>query len=97
MTEAAAGEIEGVEEVDAIVVREPAPVPVQRASSSLATRPAALATTSFVAGVATAALVVHRRSRKASKRLARSSGARRALGIAGSRSFLVDVHLLNRD
>jgi hypothetical protein len=62
---------------------------------------AAVAVTGFVAGAATLALMHRRRSRRA---LGRSPRRRRGLGrgrgetitVAGTRSFLVDVHLLNR-
>ena len=79
--------------------------PVQEQGSALALRTpaqaAVVALTGFVAGAATLALVHRRRSRRA---LARPAGRRRALGrkrgevisVAGTRSFLVDVHLLNR-
>jgi hypothetical protein len=65
-------------------------------STSLpAVQAAAVAATSFVAGAATVALVRRHTARK----LARSRGPRRALDalpIVGSRSFLVDVHLLSK-
>ena len=80
--------------------------PVQERSTALALRtPAAqaavVAVTSFVAGAATLALVHRRRTRRA---LSGPSRRRRGLGrkrgevisVAGTRSFLVDVHLLNR-
>jgi hypothetical protein len=65
------------------------------------TQAAVVAVTGFVAGAATLALVHRRRTRRA---LTRSAGRRRTLGrkrgevisVAGTRSFLVDVHLLNR-
>jgi hypothetical protein len=73
--------------------------PVERASpASLPTvQAAAVAATGFVAGAATVALV----RRRATRKLARSgrSGPRRAvemLPIAGTRSFLVDVHLIGK-
>ena len=56
---------------------------------------AAMAATGFVAGAATLALVRRRSARK----LARSRGARRAvemLPIVGSRTFVVDVHLVGK-
>ena len=60
-----------------------------------AVQAAAVAATGFVAGAATLALVRRRTARK----LARSRGPRRALDalpIVGSRSFLVDVHLIGK-
>ena len=59
----------------------PAPLPVVRRGLAPATVGAAVAATGFAAGVATAAVVHRRRSRR--RRVA-------------SRSFLVDVHLLDR-
>jgi hypothetical protein len=64
------------------------------ASSSLpAVQAAAVAATGFVAGAATLALV----RRHSARKLARTRQSRRALDtlpIVGSRSFLVDVHLI---
>jgi hypothetical protein len=60
-----------------------------------AVQAAAVAATGFVAGAATLALVRRHTARK----LARSRGPRRALEalpIIGSRSFLVDVHLIGK-
>lgn len=63
-------------------------------SSSLpAVQAAAVAATGFVAGAATLALV----RRHSARKLARTRQPRRALDtlpIVGSRSFLVDVHLI---
>lgn len=75
-------------EVRAIQTRSPVSLP--------AVQTAAVAATSFVAGAATLALVRRHTARK----LAKSRAPRRALDalpIVGSRSFLVDVHLLARD
>jgi hypothetical protein len=61
-----------------------------------AVQAAAVAATGFVAGAATVALV----RRHGARKLARSRSPRRALDalpIVGSRSFLVDVHLIARD
>lgn len=72
-------------EVRAVQRHSPASLPTVQA--------AAVAATSFVAGAATLALV----RRHSARKLARSRGPRRALDalpIIGSRSFLVDVHLL---
>jgi hypothetical protein len=65
----------------------PSPLPVVQA--------AAVAATGFVAGAATLALVKRRNARK----LARSRSGRRAvqmLPIVGSRTFVVDVHLIGK-
>jgi hypothetical protein len=75
-------------EVRAIQSHSPAALPAVQA--------AAVAATGFVAGAATLALV----RRHSARRLARRSPPRRALDalpIVGSRSFLVDVHLIARD
>jgi hypothetical protein len=75
-------------EVRAIQPHLPASLPAVQA--------AAVAATGFVAGAATLALVRRHTARK----LARTRGPRRALDtlpIVGSRSFLVDVHLLARE
>ncbi|HEY5143432.1 MAG TPA: hypothetical protein VII98_08030 [Solirubrobacteraceae bacterium] len=90
-------QIEDIEEVDGVVVRDAPPLPAQRTAAQLAASPAALATTSFVAGIATAAIIAHRRAGRGSRRLAKKTGRARGLDITASRSFLVDVHLLNRD
>jgi hypothetical protein len=85
-------------------VRALDPVPEHSTALTLRTpaaQAAVVALTSFVAGAATLALVHRRRNRRA---LGRPGGRRRALGrkrgevisVAGTRSFLVDVHLLNR-
>jgi hypothetical protein len=87
----------GVETVDGLPVLaevrtiervSPTPLPAVQA--------AAAAATGFVAGAATLALVRRRTARK----LARArSGPRRAvdmLPIVGSRTFLVDVHLIGK-
>jgi hypothetical protein len=74
-------------EVRAVESHSPASLPAVQA--------AAVAATGFVAGAATLALV----RRHSARKVARSRGPRRALDalpIVGSRSFLVDVHLLSK-
>jgi len=74
-------------EVRAVERAAPAQLPVIQA--------AAVAATGFVAGAATLALVKRRSARK----LARGRGSRRAvqmLPIVGSRTFVVDVHLVGK-
>ena len=73
-----------------------------QAVEPLAARPAvqaaAVAATGFVAGAATVAVIRRRGARKALRRRKRST--RRGgemLEIVSSRSFLVDVHLVNRE
>jgi hypothetical protein len=82
--------VEGVAVLSDVRAIEPAP------SSALPVLPAvqaaAVAATGFVAGAATLALM----RRHATRKLARS-GLRRgvdALPIAGTRSFLIDIHLI---
>lgn len=66
------------------------------AAASPAVQAAAAAATGFVAGAATLALVRRRGSRRAGRRaLARRSGD--TPGIAGTRTFLIDVHMLRPD
>jgi hypothetical protein len=84
------------ETVDAVpVLAEARPLAASGSSLTLpAVQAAAVAATGFVAGAATVALVRRRTARK----LARTRNVRgRALDmlpIVGSRTFLVDVHLL---
>ena len=62
-----------------------------------AVQAAAMAATGFVAGAATLAVMNRRRTRKAARR--QRGLARRAsevLPVIGSRTFLVDVHLLGK-
>jgi hypothetical protein len=77
-----------VAEVRAIERASPASLPAVQA--------AAAAATGFVAGAATVALVRRRAARKTARN---GKGARRAvdlLPIVGSRSFLVDVHVIGK-
>jgi hypothetical protein len=80
-----------VEEVDAVpVLSEPGVLEPRRpAGQAVVRQAAAVAATSFVAGVATVAIARAHKVRRARRR------TRRALGpVVASRSFLVDVHLL---
>ena len=82
--------VEGVPvlaEVHAVQAQSPAALPAVQA--------AAVAATGFVAGAATLALV----RRHSARKIARTRQPRRALDalpIVGSRSFLVDVHLIGK-
>ena len=58
----------------------------------VAAQAAAVAATTFVAGAGLAAVVRGRKSRRAARRFGRG---RKDLPIVASRSFLVDVHLLD--
>jgi hypothetical protein len=90
----AAREPEGIEEVDAVPV--PAGVVESRAlerrpvgGALVVKQAAAVAATSFAAGIATVAAVRAGRAVRARRK------ARRQLGpVVATRSFLVDVHLL---
>jgi hypothetical protein len=80
-----------VEEVDAVAVLSDAgPLEPRRPAGQVVVRQAAaVAATSFAAGVATVALARAHRVRRARRR------ARRTMApVVASRSFLVDVHLL---
>jgi hypothetical protein len=82
-----------VEEVDALPVLDEAnsAAPLERTrppGQVVARQAAAVAATSFAAGVATVAVVRARKIRRARRR------ARAVAPIVASRSFLVDVHLL---
>jgi hypothetical protein len=75
--------------------------PLAQVSESFIPAPAVAATGGFLAGIATLVLVrILRRSvRRGPRRgvsLRRSKRGERSLEIAGSRSFLVDVHMLKR-
>jgi len=74
--------------------------PIERAGDLPLSAPAVAATGGFLAGIATLVLVrVLRRSAHRPRRgvgIRRSKRGDRALEIAGSRSFLVDVHILKR-
>lgn len=77
----------------------PTPAPLSRAGAIVAANPAAVqaaavAVTGFAAGAVTVAAVRRRRLRKVTKA---NRKRRKAFGeIRASRSFLVDVHLLDR-
>ncbi|MFL5886545.1 MAG: hypothetical protein ACJ77M_15845 [Thermoleophilaceae bacterium] len=70
--------------------------PIERPALAALPAPIVAATGGFLAGVATFVLLrVLRRPRRAALRLPGRKRANR-LEIAGSRSFLVDVHVLKR-
>lgn len=80
------------EEVDAVVVNEARQLPLRRSPAELAATQAVVVGGSFVAGAVVCAVVSRRRSSKAARRRKRSGQST----IAASRSFLVDVHMLQR-
>jgi hypothetical protein len=84
---------EDAPEVDALpVLAEPARIESPRPAAPVARQAAVVAATSFAAGVATIAVV---RSHPL-RRLGRRRRRRRELGrVVASRTFLVDVHLLD--
>jgi hypothetical protein len=86
-------ELQAEETVDGVaVLAEARPVAVTHGPLP-AVQAAAVAATGFVAGAATLALV----RRHSARKVARRSAPRRAvdmLPIVGSRTFIVDVHLL---
>ena len=74
----------------------------QRPAGALApaAQAAAVAGASFVAGVATVAAIKHARNRPPISRRQRRKAAKRGaqlVEVVSTRSFLVDVHLLNRE
>jgi|GraSoiStandDraft_4_1057263.scaffolds.fasta_scaffold2081472_2 hypothetical protein len=89
-----------VEVVDGLpVLAEPAPVPAPRAATEVAVQAAAVAGASFVAGAGMVALLKSRKARRSALKLARGGRLRRRKGrleVVGTRSFLVDVHLIER-
>jgi hypothetical protein len=104
-----AADADDAEVVDALPVPEGAPsreVPAPAAgglrgsrglvvAGPVAVQAAAVAVTGFAAGAATVAVVRRHRARKQVRSRRKD---RKALGeVRASRSFLVDIHLLNRD
>jgi hypothetical protein len=94
---------DGTEEtVDGEPVLDEAPgplSPVAASATSLASvaspavQAVAAAATGFVAGAATLAIARRRESRRSTRAVVRRRGAD-ALAIVGTRSFLIDVHML---
>ncbi len=84
-----------VEAVDAVLVSGARPLPAPRSAAQAARTQAVVVAGSFAVGAATAVVVAHRRARRASTKAVRRRRAQ-GLDVAASRSFLVDVHLLNR-
>ena len=90
-------ESEAFEEVDAVpVLAEEARVPVPQVTAAagvvVAKQAAAVAATSFAAGVVTVAAVRAGRSVRARRKARRR--ARQMAPVLATRSFLIDVHLL---
>jgi hypothetical protein len=90
----AAREPEAIEEVDAVPVLAGEVRPLESrpaAGAAVAKQAAAVAATSFAAGIATVAAVRVGRNVRARRRASR---ARRLPPVLATRSFLVDVHVL---
>ena len=85
---------DGVEEVDGLpVLAEPRVI--EPAAPLVTPVAAAVAATGFVAGMATVAVVRRRKARKQVKKgLLRRGGRGELMNVVGTRSFLVDLHLL---
>jgi hypothetical protein len=85
------------EVVDGVpVLAEPAPVPAPRPASEIAVQAATVAGASFVAGAGVVALLRSRRARKTAMRLASGRRRKGRIDVVGTRSFLVDVHFVER-
>jgi hypothetical protein len=86
------------EVVDATpVLHDPGSVPVARtAGGEIAVQAAAVAGASFVAGAGIIALLRSRRARKNALRLLRGRRKNGRIEVLGTRSFLVDVHFVDR-
>jgi hypothetical protein len=92
------GELIGVEEtVDGVpVLAEVRAVEAAPSPSLPAVQTAAAVATGFVAGAATLVLVRRHSARKLARARVGSRRGGEGLSIVGSRSFLVDVHLISK-
>jgi len=79
------------------IEQEPVAGELVRPIASPAVQAAAVAATGFVAGAATVALARRRAARRAAapSRRGRRKGGTDLIDVVASRSFLVDIHLLN--
>lgn len=84
-------DVEHIETAE-VVASEPRPVVPAKPVGTVVKQAAAVGATTFVAGAGLAALLRGRSSRKAARRFRRG---RRDLPVVATRSFLVDVHLLD--
>ena len=75
-----------------VVASEPRVVEVARPAGQVVTQAAAVAATTFVAGAGLAAVLRGRRSRGG---ILRPRRRRNDLSVLATRSFLVDVHMLD--
>ena len=84
---------EPIETVPAeVVAAEPRPLAPAKPAGQVVRQAAAVGATTFVAGAGIAALLKGRSSRKAMRGFGRG---RKGLPVVATRSFLVDVHLLD--
>ena len=91
----AENELDGIEEVDAVPVLADEARALQRtepAGAVVVKQAAAVAATSFAAGVVTVAAVRGARAVRARRRSRRKGG--QIAPVLATRSFLIDVHLL---
>ena len=91
----AENELDGIEEVDAVPVLADEARALQRsepAGAVVVKQAAAVAATSFAAGVVTVAAVRGARAVRARRRSRRKGG--QLAPVLATRSFLIDVHLL---
>ncbi len=86
---------ETVDGVPVLVAEVRALEPARRALP--ATRAAAVAATGFVAGAATVVAIHRRATRKPAGGSRRRKRGGEALNVVGTRSFLLDLHLLGRE
>ena len=78
------------------VLATPRPIEPSRPTSLPTVQAAAAAATGFVAGAATLALVRRHGARKAARARLATRRSTNGLPIVGTKSFLVDVHLIAR-
>ncbi len=80
------------EEPGELVATEARPIEAAKPAGQVVAQAATVAATTFVAGAGLAAVLKGRRGRRAARRYGRG---RKDLPIVATRSFLVDVHLLD--
>ena len=79
-------------EAGELIATEARPIEPAKPAGQIVAQAATVAATTFVAGAGLAAVLKGRRGRKAARRWRRG---RRDLPIVATRSFLVDVHVLD--
>jgi hypothetical protein len=80
------------EEPGELVATEARPLEPVKPAGQVVVQAATVAATTFVAGAGLAAVLKGRRGRRAARRFRRG---RRDLPVVATRSFLIDVHLLD--